>query len=578
MATRSLKKVLLVLLAVALALALAVAVLAPRVYVLFGIGERAELRPDAGDRAAAPHEPTLLVLAIDGVERGLLYGMLREGALPELAKLLGSPDGRAMPHAYFDEKLLATMPSSTLAAWAGIFTGEPPAVNGVAGNEYFVRETGKLTAPAPVSVLDPSPVLATYTDGYANKLLAVPTVYERMRKEREARGQPDLSVWVSMSQFHAGADRLLLAKRTIMADAFAELLKGAATDDAAMGMYASLDGEVVDTVIEALQDFETPHVLTIYLTGTDHYAHGSTRGPDDARRRYLTEVVDPALGRLRAALDAKHALDERTVVVVSDHGHTEVVHDAAHALSTGDDDDPPAVLRAAGFRVREFTLDDAATKKASAVLAYGGAVAYVYVADRSTCPAGDGATSDGGDDAPCDWTRPPRFREDVLAAAEAFWEANRTGRGAPGMKGTLDAIFTREPRPYAEDDLPFAVYAGGGKLVSVKEWLAAEPHPTYVAVERRLAELAEGRFGERAGDILLLAHNGDREDAKDRYYFADLYRSWHGSPAKRDSEIPLIVARRGQTPAALAALTREAMGADPRQCDVAKLLLAAVRR
>jgi hypothetical protein len=181
------------------------------------------------------------------------------------------------------------------------------------------------------------------------------------------------------------------------------------------------------------------------------------------------------------------------------------------------------VLRGAGFRLRPFELEVDASHDFQSVLAYGGALAYVYVADRSTCASAG---------TPCDFSRPPRFTEDVLVAADAFFEANRTGKFAPGMKGTLDMVLTRQPRPFADDDEPFAVCVGDGKLQPVSEYLRAHPHPTYVAFEPRLRELAAGRFGERAGDVLLIAHNGDVDHPDARYYFAGLYHSWHGSRRK----------------------------------------------
>ena len=82
--------------------------------------------------------------------------------------------------------------------------------------------------------------------------------------------------------------------------------------------------------------------------------------------------------------------------------------------------------------------------------------------------------------------------------------------------------------------------------------------------------------GERAGDVVLLAHNGDRQRPEDRYYFAHEYRSWHGSPSRGDSELPFIVAHRRRSPAALASLVRDALGPDPAptQDRVAEVLLA----
>lgn len=542
------------------------AIAQPEAVRLLAMGDSRELPPADAAVPAHPAEPQLLIVALDGVDRELLYGLLRSGQMPRTSELVGG-DGREFPHAYFDETLLSTLPSSTLAAWATVFTGEPPSVHGVAGNEYFVRETRSLAAPAPVSVNDPAPVLATYTKDYANDLLSVPTIYERMRQER-----PDISIWVSMSQFHRGADRLLTADRTVIANGFGALLASAVGDPGPRGVYAQLDGEVIDTVIDALKEHAAPHVLTVYLTGTDHYAHGADDGPDPARTAYLKEVVDPLLGKLKDALAEHDAVANRSVVLVSDHGHTEVLHDEEHALSTDADGDPPSVLRAAGFRVRPFELETADDADFQSVLAYGGAMAYVYVADRSTCLQ---------EKTPCDWRRPARYREDVLAAAEAFYRASegapRAGVAPPKMRGTLDLVLTRKPVPFAEDDRPFEVYVGDGRTVPLQTYLARHPHPTYVALERRLLELAAGPRGERAGDVLLLAHNGDRDEPAQRFYFASLYRSWHGSPSKKDSEVPLVVAHPQKTTKELAAWVGKALGDSPRQQALGRIFLEAVR-
>ena len=544
-------------------LAAACVIYEPELLELFTQGEQKRLEPEPSLAKPGDGLRELLILALDGVDRALLYDMLRSGQLPALAALLGGRDGE-FPHAHFDETLLSTLPSSTLAAWASVFTGEPPARHGVTGNEYFVRERRVVETPAPVSIVDAKPVLEIYTDGYANKLLDVPTVYQRMREAK-----PELSIWVSMSQFYAGATRLLLADRSVVADAFKALLSSTADGDQ-LELYRELDEEVADTLIDALEKHPPAHVITLYLTGADHYAHVHEQGPDQARRVYLQKVVDPLFARIQAALAGHGSLADRMVVVLSDHGHTPVVHDERHALATENEDDPPAVVRGAGFRLRPFELElDEDQEDYQAVIAYGGAMAYVYLADRSGCMSAGQR---------CDFNQPPRFEEDVLAAAEAFYQANLTGKHAPGMKGSLDLILARRPRPFAEDDEPFEVYTGGGKLQPLDKYLAEHPHATYVAVEQRMRELAVGLHGERAGDVLLLANNGNVERQEDRYYFAGLYHSWHGSPSRRDSEVPFIVAHPRRSKADLADLARRTLGDNPTQTDVAKLLLEVVSK
>jgi Type I phosphodiesterase / nucleotide pyrophosphatase len=521
-------------------------------------------RRDPGTPPSSPDKPAVLFLAIDGVDRALLYDMLRKGELPMLAKLLGSEHDQAFLHAYFDDDLLSTLPSSTMAAWATAMTGVTPAHHGVTGNEFFMREVRRLAAPAPASFSDAKATVSIYTDEYMNVLNRAPSVYERMRAQ-----DPNVLVWVAVHPIFAGADRLLVAKPTILAQAFEQVIEDAAREAAVKKKnlrlpYQRLDEDVMQVVVDALGTGPVPDVLTVYLPGTDLFAHIAEEGPDAARRSYLREVVEPAVAHLNDRLRVRGALANRYVVVTSDHGHTEVLSDDEHALSSSGNLGPPELLRRAGFRVRPFKLDVTDRDDFDAVLAYGGATAFAYVADRSTCQKAKDV---------CDWSKPPRYEEDVVPLAEAFYKNNHDGALLPHMKGTLDLVLTRRPKPHAETDLPFEVYVGGGKTVPVGEYLKEHPHPTYIAVEARLRDLAVGPYGERAGDVMLLAHNGDRETPDERFYFAARYRSWHGSPSRRDSEIPLIVAHPGQTSAVLRARVQRVLGAEPRQEKITDLLL-----
>ncbi|MBZ0233519.1 MAG: alkaline phosphatase family protein [Deltaproteobacteria bacterium] len=532
--------VLLIASAIVIAGIVAVLWVVPRFLELLVTGDSKDLRANTEGEPAKPGEPTVLLLAIDGVDRRLLYDMLRRNELPHLAGLLGGIRDGELPHAYLDDTALAPLPSSTMTSWATIFTGEPPARHGVAGNEYFIRAERRLAAPAPVSVFAPDVVLQSYTDGYANDLLGVPTLYERLR-----RGRHDLSIWVAMSPYHRGADRLLLANRTVIADAFKAFLDDDDEEDD-LDMFAELDEEVVENVIEELEDEAAPHVLTLYLAGADYFAHGSKRGPDEARRHYLTTIFDPLVGELAAALDRRGARRDRYVVVVSDHGQTEVLHDDVHALGTSDEpDEPPAIVRAAGYRLRPFELDVDEDHDFDTVLAYGGALAYVYLADRSTCPRARDV---------CDWTRPPRFREDVAPLAEAF-------RAQPW----IDLVLVRR-------DGAFAVYTGGGETEPIDAHLAAHPRPEYIEVASRLRDLAVGPRGDHAGDILLVAKNGAEPDAGRRFYFSGRYHSWHGSPSRSDSEIPLIVAHPRRTAADLRRTVRAIAGAETAADEVTDII------
>ena len=386
-------------------------------------------RPE-GAPQTSPSAPPLFVLALDGVSRDLLYQMLQDGELPHMAELLG---GDKLAHAYFDDSFLSTMPSTTMDAWTAAMTGRPPADTGVAGNEYFIREKRQFACPAPISFDDADPTLSIYTDHYLDKLVEVPTVYERLRKH-----EPHIQIWVAMNHLFRGADRMLLAKRTALVKAFEGFVSKEFDElDAkpSPAMFETLDSAAVDAVIDHLEKDPLPDVLTLYLAGTDLYTHQAAEGPDAARQAYLKAVVDKQLGRVVDVLREKGRLDRTWVVVIADHGHTQVIHDKQHALGAAGLDSPaPTLLKQAGFRVRPLKQNVADNDPFSAVLAYGGATAYVYLADRSTCP---GATD------VCAWNHMPRYEQDVLPAAEALHR---------GMADKLDMILVRRPRPIGEID------------------------------------------------------------------------------------------------------------------------------
>ena len=84
----------------------------PDLFTLLATGDDRELQAETTVDPVLPNEPSLLLLAIDGVDRDLLYEMLRAGELPMLASLVFG-QGKQFPHAHFEERLLSTLPSST---------------------------------------------------------------------------------------------------------------------------------------------------------------------------------------------------------------------------------------------------------------------------------------------------------------------------------------------------------------------------------------------------------------------------------------------------------------------------------
>ena len=528
-------------------------------------GELAELVGEGGEKVLRdPLRPArggerVLVLALDGVGDGVLRQALRDGRMPRTSALLGAEQdslGR-YAHGWAQPGVLSVLPSTTFAAWASVFTGEPPGHTGVPGNEWFVREEMRFYAPAPVSISQHEDAVKLYTDQLMGGVMRVPTVYERA----------NLRSYVSLQAVQRGADVLIIpSPRTygrIVGAAAAGLV-----DDESPGQeaYEELDFSAVESLLETIEERGLADLQVVYFPGVDLYTHVAA-DPLADQLRYLQEVVDRAIGRIAESYLRAGGLDSTWVVITSDHGHTPVLADDAHALGAEGADEPVEVLRAAGFRLRPLELEPGEDDY-QATVAYQGAFAYVYLADRSTC-AGDGTR--------CDWRRPPRHAEDVLPVVRAFDAGNRTGAGVPALRGTLDLIFARPPRADGAAAPAFQVW-DGTRLVPIGAYLAAHPRPDLLELESRLQALATGPHGERAGDVLLLARAGMHLPVEQRYYFSSAYHSWHGSPSAQDSRIPLVVGRLGMSGDAIRGRVLGAVGERPTQLSVTPLILDLLRR
>ena len=332
--------------------------------------------------------------------------------------------------------------------------------------------------------------------------------------------------------------------------------------------YEKLDETPIKTLVESFERYGLPDLQTVYLPGIDLLTHVSSP-PIERQERYLQEVIDPIVGRVLDAFQARGALRRTYVLFVSDHGQTPVRPEDRNALWREGDDEPPALLRHAGFRVRPWGLKtDGDEYDFQAAFAYQGGMAYVYLADRSTCP--DPGT-------PCDWRRPPRREEDLMAAVRAFDEANRTGAHVQALQGTLDLILARPGTAPGRSASSFEVF-DGERLVPLGAYLEHHPRPDLLALERRLDELAAGPHGYLAGDVLLLPRLQLERPVEERTYFGEGFHTWHGSPNRQDSRVVFTLAHPQADGDVLRRLVRGALGDAPSQMALTPLVLTLLDR
>ena len=503
--------------------------------------------PTAVQIASKPG-PRVIIFALDGTAPDELMRLIRSGGASNLAELLGKDRGSGLfEHGYAAPRAWSILPSSTIAAWAATFTGVPPAQNGIMGDEWFVRETGTFHAPVPVSAQDTLDVTKVVEDDLIGQLLSAPTLYELTKRKS----------YVSMLSVHRGATLYTTVAPSSFTNFLSFLIKGTLKGiDAEKSFSAALDDSAVQKLIEAIDTRGLADLQVVYLPGIDIFTHVSENRLE-SQARYLQYVTDKRIGDVLDAYRKRGALDGTYVIIISDHSQIPTLNDTKHKLGTDDEESPFGLLAKSGFRVRKALLSlGNLDRDYQAVLAYQGFMAYVYLADRSTCLEEHQA---------CDWKKPPRFQEDVLPIVKAFYEANRTGDRVPQLKGTIDLIFSREPVAGTQNAKPFQIF-DGQQLVSIGAYLKQHPRPDLIDLERRMQWLGAGPLGNRAGDIVLLARACMNIPIENRYYFAGVtHYTWHGSACEQDSRIPFILAQAGGSGAAMQNLMRKVGGDSPSQ-------------
>ncbi len=467
----------------------------------------------------------VIVFALDGAVPAQLMNVIHEGRAPQISAILGKDHGDGLfEHGYEAPHALSVLPSSTIADWTSIFTGKAPAYSGITGDEWFERETMQFYAPVPVSTTDITDNTKTVEDDLVGRQIQGPTLYEKLG----ARS------YVSLLSVHRGATYYTTVSPGSFGEMITHLIKGTLNGyNPEKSLSAAIDRASADKVVETIDQHGVPDLQVVYFPGIDIFTH-ATEDPLNAQERYLQYVTDPAVGKVMDEYKRQGITRNLYVIFIADHAHIPTVNEESNQVGVGAGT-PFVALKKAGFRVRrpDLSLPDG-DNDFQAVLAYQGFMAYAYLANRSTC-VHDGQR--------CDWKQPPRFEEDVIPALRTLYRSNKYGKPVSGLKGKIDLIFSRIPVGPGESALPYEVF-DGRYLVPIHEYLKKHPRPDLVDLETRMRWLSAGPYGNRAGDILLLAPACMNVPIEKRYYFADIdHFTWHGSACEQDSHIPFILAR-----------------------------------
>ena len=222
-------------------------------------GGEEQLKPAA--TATTTSGPRVIIFALDGTGPDQLVEAIRSGKAPHMAALLGKERGSGLfEHAYAAPGAFSILPSSTIAAWSATFTGKPPAMNGVTGDEWFVRETATFYAPVPVSVLDTLDVTKVVNDDLLGKSLKVPTLYQLLAKRSH----------VSLLYVHDGATLYTTVAPSSLVDIVDRMIGGTLeSDNPENSLSAGLDLNSLQKLTEAIDAQGVPDLQVVYFPGID---------------------------------------------------------------------------------------------------------------------------------------------------------------------------------------------------------------------------------------------------------------------------------------------------------------------
>jgi Type I phosphodiesterase / nucleotide pyrophosphatase len=260
-------------------------------------------------RAAPPPKkqgPHVIIFALDGTVPDLLMEAIRSGRAKRMQMLLGNDQGGGLfEHAYAAPNALSVLPSSTIADWSAIFTGDAPAWDGVTGDEWFVRETATFYAPVPVSLSDITDSTKTVADDLVGKELKVPTLYELLGKR----------TYVSMLSVHRGANYYTTVSPSSFGNLLSHLIKG------------TLNGEDPEkSLSSAIEEHGIPDLQVVYFPEIDIFTHAANP-PFEKQLRYLQYVTDPAVGEMLDEYLKKDSFHSSYVIFIADHAQIPTLDD-----------------------------------------------------------------------------------------------------------------------------------------------------------------------------------------------------------------------------------------------------------
>lgn len=279
---------------------------------------------------------SVVVLVADGARPDTLATAIDSGRLPALARMRDEGGMHAVT---------STFPSVTGPAYAPFLMGRYPGPVGLPALRWFDRSRERCTYP-------------DYTRSYVGYQMreldrdldaTAPTIFELV---------PDSIAALNM------IGRGLTADRRIDKVTVARAMRAARTHFSGdVAGWLTIDRDVAGRVIERLRH-QPPRFTFAALTGVDKVSHAG--GHDSPMMHEALAIVDDTVAQIRS--DAERAGRDTHIWIVSDHGHSRVLHH----------EDLAGIVRSLGHRVMAHPWVFRRNPDV-AVMVSGNAMAHLYL-------------------------------------------------------------------------------------------------------------------------------------------------------------------------------------------------------
>lgn len=454
-------------------------------------------------------EKKVVMVGIDGANRDILYSLIEKKELPFFTEIVSN--------GIIVENAVTCFPSTTVPCVVSMYTGCHFKRHNILNNNWFDRFQNppvfKMYISSVWEVLKsldkklfgfPSILLPDLNlGGQINNEISndIPTIYQLAKDN-------GLTSYAFFHYVGKGATKWIRPRRRdMLLFAYIEKLKKD---------YAPYEVAMMNVTINSIKKF-LPDIISIYFGTNDGNSH---RNGISDQERYLKEVIDPQLLRLKKFITNKYKSVDFYWAITADHGQTEF--DEIYKDRCLWVDDFKNFIKSVDNNLTVDGGESISSTDVDVIFTFGNSASVgLYVRNRKTK----------------NWNDLPDFEQDIIPILNTLLKISNLSFCDFKKDGFVDFILTR--RSFSEE---YGVYKNTppydktGTIIELKEYFKDKLTRYIDPVER-----INGINSPKGPDAIIVLNY----DEKKYSICKDFHKGNHGSLCYDDSYIPMIFSGSG---------------------------------